>query len=256
MSQDRALQELYRVCMKSAKKAGSYLLKRFLKRDTRIEKNLRYDVKLDVDIEAENIIKGILRKHFPKHGFICEESGSDASETGQNWIIDPLDGTVNFSRGIPHFCTSIAFRQNNTYLVGVVFDPVRNETFSAIRGRGAFFNNRPINRRGVINLEEAIVGGAFFKPESLERGSEAFVRMGPRVKKVRFFGAGALDICYLACGRINAVLQQAVNEWDIAAALLIAEMTGVRIEVSKRANKLDLIGADREIFDAIRQHTL
>jgi myo-inositol-1(or 4)-monophosphatase len=246
--------KLYKVSLKSAQRAGKYLLKRFRRNDLKIKKDLRHDVKLDVDIETENIIVETIRKQFPDHGFLCEEGGRQISETGNYWVIDPLDGTVNFFRGIPHFCTSIAFKQKDTYVVGVVFDPVRNELFSGIRGNGAYLNNVPITHPDIEKVEDAVVIGGFFKTESLDDGRMFFEKIAQKVKKIRFFGSAALDLCYLACGRVNAYVQHGVNEWDIAAAALIAELTGVRIEITTKADKLNVLAADRKIFDTLKEY--
>ena len=251
MNDSVSIKKVYQVSLKSAKKAGKYLRKRFLNKDSKVNAKSKHDIKLDVDIETEHIIKSTIKKDFPEHGFICEESGQE-SLSNHNWIIDPLDGTVNFAKGIPHFCTSIAFKEGDTYLVGVVYDPIRDEIFSGIRGVGATLNSMPIQRENINALEEAVVAGGFFKTSSLADGIRTFAKVANEVKKIRFFGSAALDLCYLACGRINVYIQQSVNEWDIAAALLIAELSGVRVEILSAGNKLNVFGADRNIFETLK----
>jgi len=252
----REVQDIYNISQITAQIAGNYLLKRFSKGDANIKSNFKHDTKLDVDTQAEDIIIDNLRKHFPDSGFLCEESGDRLKKGNINWIIDPLDGTVNFSRGIPHFCTSIALKENDTYLIGVIFDPVRNEIFSALRGNGAFLNNKPIVRQDIDSFEDAVIAGGFFKHESIKDGMRIFERIVNKVKKVRFFGSAALDLCYLASGRIDGYVQYGVNEWDIAAASLICELSGVRVEVLKKNNRLNVIAADSKIFDKLKQYTL
>jgi myo-inositol-1(or 4)-monophosphatase len=249
VEESRLVQRAHRVALECARSAGSRLLKRFKNRDFRVQSFSEHDIKLDVDVDAENLIKSIIRRRFPDHGFICEESGEENIQGGYNWVIDPLDGTVNFSKGIPHFCTSIAFKREKRVLLGVVFDPVKDELFSGVLGEGATFNGKPIRRDHVRRLEEAVMVMGFFKTESLEEGVKAYGRIAHRVKKMRFFGSAALDLCYLACGRVNAYMQHSLNEWDIAAAALIADLSGVMMQIRRTGQRLNVIGSDVEIFD-------
>ncbi len=246
-------QDLYRMALHCAEKAGQYIRKRFHDDDRMITTNYRHDVKLDVDRQTEELIISMIRQKFPDAGIVSEEIGHELEKPDCNWIIDPLDGSVNFSRGIPHFCTSIAFRQSGQYLVGAVYDPMRHESFSAIRGGGAFLNGKPMKRRPISDLEEAVVSGGFFKIDSLQEGGRIFEKIAHRVKKVRFFGSAALDLCYLACGRVNGYIQHAVNEWDIAAASLIIEEQNIPIEIIEHSGRLNVFAADRHIYDALRE---
>ncbi|MGQ9616467.1 MAG: inositol monophosphatase family protein [Spirochaetota bacterium] len=253
MKTDSSVQKLYELSIESARKAGMFLLERFRNGSITVISDLRHDVKLDVDVEAENMIIKMIGEKYPDHGFICEESGRVLQKASRNWIIDPLDGTLNYSRGIPHFCTSIAFKNEKNYLVGCVYDPVRDEMFSAIQGEGSCLNQTPIKRRPIMRLEEAVVAGGFFKAESFKEGTRIFERLATRVKKVRFFGSAALDLCYLACGRMNGYIQYGVNEWDIAAAMLIAGNTGIRFDVVERNEKLNIIAAEDFIFEDLKR---
>jgi len=242
----------YRFAIRTSLKAGSYLMNRFHSSDALIQTNEKHDVKLDVDVLTERLIKKEVRRHFPRCGFIGEESDRDAAESSCCWIVDPLDGTVNFAKGIPHFCTSLAFKNGESVRAGAVYDPVRRELFSAARGLGAFLNEKPIRRSGVAKLGDAVVAGGFFKTGSLERGAEIFKKLSKIVLKVRYFGAAALDLCYLACGRVNAYVQYGVHEWDVAAAALIAELAGVKLLIREENDKLDVLAADAEIFDELK----
>ncbi len=256
MIMDKLIKKAYNVSLKTASKAGKYLMKKYLNGNIEVKASSKHDVKLDVDIEVENLIKRTIKRYFPDHGFICEEGGREKTETKFNWVIDPLDGTVNFSRGIPHFCSSIAFKEGKSCLIGVVIDPVRNEIFSAIDGVGAFLNGVPIKNRSINSLQESIVAGGFFKSGSIQKGITNFNRLVKKVKKVRFFGAAALDLCYLACGRVNGYIQYSVDEWDIAAASLIARLAGVKLEIQEKKGKFYIIAADKEIFNAFRAEVM
>jgi len=249
----REINRIYRTALNGAMKGGKYLFKRYERNDQKVKSYLKHDIKLDVDINTENLIIDYLSRHFPSHGFICEESGYKNQHPHRNWIIDPLDGTVNFYRKIPHFCTSIAFREGKSIIAGAVYDPIKREMFSALRGKGAFLNNIPLKRQSITSLEDAVVSGGFFKTEALETGKRIFECISKRVKKIRFLGSAALDLCYLACGRFDVYIQHSVNEWDIAAASLIAECTGIKLEIVKNNGKLDMIGADACIFEEVKQ---
>ncbi len=244
--------DLYNTCVETAKEAGIYLLDRFRRNAMSVTSSYTHDIKLDVDVATENRMKEAIRKKYPEHGFICEESGRVEEAENDNWVIDPLDGSVNYFMGIPHFCTSIAFKNNGKYVVGAVYDPVRDEMFSA-GGAGAYLNSTPIERRTVTCLGEVVITGGFFKAQSLEDGTRIFQKISRRVKKIRFFGSAALDLCYLACGRVNAYIQHWVNEWDIAAASLIAEKSGAVLDITPVNGHLNVIAGDDNIFNELKE---
>jgi len=251
---DRDLRKAYKTALKSAVEAGSLLRKRFRAGETTVNSSLPHDLKLDIDVETENLITGIIERRFPHHGFVCEEGGNRREESEHRWIIDPLDGSVNFFRHIPHFCTSIAYRQNEKDMLGIIFDPVGNEIFAAVHGAGAFLNGSPLKRKTVSSLGEAVISGGFYKARATLNGIRILEKLAPLVKKVRFFGSAALDLCYLACGRVDGYIQQHVSDWDIAAGAFIAEAAGARVEVTRSESKLNVIAADEKIFDELKSY--
>jgi myo-inositol-1(or 4)-monophosphatase len=275
----------YRTALKAARKAGGYLLARFHRDDRIVKSSERHDVKLDVDVETEKLIIEAIRRVFPGHGFLGEEggdmggsggprgsagppqsgaspglsgSGGTSGSADRTWIVDPLDGTVNFAWGIPHFCTSIAFKRGDALVAGAVYDPIRRELFSARRGPNgegcAFLNEKTIKSPGISDLGDAVVAGGFFKVECLDDGARIFRKLSKKIMKVRFLGSAALDLCYLACGRVNAYIQYSVHEWDIAAALLVAELCGKRYEIEKNraSGTMNVLAADPAIFDELK----
>jgi myo-inositol-1(or 4)-monophosphatase len=252
----------YRTALKTARKAGGYLLARFRRNDKIVKSSERHDVKLDVDVETEKLIIESIRRIFPGHGFLGEEGGVRGSGASgardRMWIVDPLDGTVNFAWGIPHFCTSIAFERGGTLVAGAVYDPVRRELFSALRGPpgegGAYLNEKPIVSPGVSDLGNAVVAGGFFKAGAFEEGTRIFRNLSKKIMKFRFFGSAALDLCYLACGRVNAYIQYSVHEWDVAAALLVAELCGKRCEIEhdRAHGTMNVFASDPGIFDELK----
>ncbi len=244
--------DLYTTCVETAREAGLYLLDRFKRNMVSVTSSYAHDIKLDVDVATENLMKDLIRRKYPAHGFICEESGRVDEADDGNWIIDPLDGSVNYFMGIPHYCTSIAFKNKGKCVVGAVYDPVRDEMFSADLA-GSYLNSVPIRRRTVTQLEEIVISGGFFKAQSLEDGTRIFQKISKRVKKIRFFGSAALDLCYLACGRVNAYIQHWVNEWDIAAAALIAEKAGTALDITPIDGHLNIIAGDTNIFTELKE---
>jgi myo-inositol-1(or 4)-monophosphatase len=250
---DRTLKKAYEIALRAAEAASHHLMKRFMEENKTIVTDRPHDVKLKVDLETEELIKGTIQGTFSGHGFYCEESGRSGAVTEYTWIIDPLDGTVNFSRGIPHFCTSIALKRNGEPLIGVVSDPVRKETFSAVKDLPPTLNGTPIRKRGIDTLSGAVIAGGFFHEGALLRGIEIFSRLVPKVKKVRLFGAAALDLCYLSVDRINGYINIRTNEWDVAAASFVALKAGARIETNVRDGKVDIIAADPAIFNKLKE---
>jgi myo-inositol-1(or 4)-monophosphatase len=189
------------------------------------------DYVTEIDKAAETAIIETIRKAYPDHGILAEESGALAAErTEHRWIIDPLDGTTNFIHGFPQYCVSIAVEHKGALEHGLVYDPIRDELFTASKGRGAFLNDRRIRVTRCAKLGEALVGTGFpFK----ELGRmDLYLRqlraMMEKTSGVRRAGAAALDLAYVACGRLDAFWELGLSPWDMAAgALLIQEAGGL-----------------------------
>jgi myo-inositol-1(or 4)-monophosphatase len=191
-------------------------------------KVLRHDIKLAMDVACEDAIRATIHAAFPEHAILGEESGGALADDRPTWIIDPLDGTSNYSRRIPHFCTSIAVQQGDRVLAGVVYDPVREELFHAVEGGGAFLNSAPIRVSDTAEMHMAILAVGFSKTvEAMERTLADVRKLRKRVHKFRILGAAALDLAYVACGRLDGFIEYGLQTWDIAAgALLIREAGG------------------------------
>ncbi len=183
----------------------------------------------EVDLECERmIIDGIGRK-FPRHGVLGEEMGqSVASDIGYQWIIDPLDGTTNYSHSYPKFCVSIGLVFEGRVQVGVVYDPVMDELFHAARGRGAFLNGKPIRVSETDKLADSLLatGFSYDRGERLDRSFKLHGTILPEAMSIRCDGSAALDLCYVACGRYDGFWELSLNVWDIAAGTLIIEEAG------------------------------
>ncbi|HZA50674.1 MAG TPA: inositol monophosphatase family protein, partial [Myxococcaceae bacterium] len=183
-----------------------------------------------VDHAAEEAIIDVVRKAYPDHAVLAEESGITEGKADYEWIIDPLDGTTNFIHGFPQYCVSIAIRHRGALTQGVIYDPVKNELFTASKGRGAFLNDRRIRVSKCLRLSEALVGTGFpFREmERIERYSGQLVSIMKSSAGIRRAGAAALDLAYVACGRLDAFWEMGLSAWDMAAgALLIGEAGGL-----------------------------
>jgi myo-inositol-1(or 4)-monophosphatase len=190
-------------------------------------KSSRTDMVSDADRDAEAAIEEILLSERPDDGLLAEEGASSEAASGRRWVVDPLDGTTNFLYGIPAWAVSIALEDADGGAVGVVLDPVRGETFSALRGHGARLNGEPIEVSGAERLDTALVATGFSYDAS-ERAAQAEVLRGalPRVRDIRRVGAAALDLCWVAMGRLDGYYERGLKHWDWAASGLIVSEAG------------------------------
>ena len=189
----------------------------------------RNDPVTEFDLRADRAIVDIVRNGFPHDGVLTEERGEDGiSEIGQ-WVIDPLDGTNNFSRHIPHFCVSIAYCDGYVPLVACIHDPIRNETFTAIRGAGARLNGSALRVSAQVSLEGAFLSVGSSKHtdlrEAIHRQMPPFLRAA---RAIRTTGSAALDLAYISAGRFDAAWYPALSWWDVAAGILLIEEAGGR----------------------------
>jgi myo-inositol-1(or 4)-monophosphatase len=181
----------------------------------------------DADREAERVIRELLASERPEDGLLGEEGTHSRATNGRTWIIDPLDGTVNFLYGLRTWAVSIALEDPEGLAAGVVFNPVDAECFSAVRGQGATMNGRTIHVTGCPTLERAMVatGFSYEAPRRAEQ-AELLLRLLPRVRDIRRAGAAALDLAYVAAGRVDAFYERGLKAWDEAAGLLLVKEAG------------------------------
>ncbi|MDD5644473.1 MAG: inositol monophosphatase family protein [bacterium] len=216
--------------IRAAREAGKLQMRSFGKKIT-VDEELRFDTKLALDKESEQVIVDTILSRFPEHSILAEESGRTDNASDYTWIIDPLDGTANFSRNIPQFCTSIALTRKNKTILGVVLDPVRDELYHAEKGKGAFLNGKKIKTRQTSETKDLFVVCGFMKSEeTIKKGLLIFNSLITKVKKIRIMGAAALDLCWLAGGRFDIYFEYGIMKWDIAAGRLILEEAGGNIE--------------------------
>jgi myo-inositol-1(or 4)-monophosphatase len=188
-----------------------------------VRSSTAHDTKLEADLTSEVAILDMLSKHYP---VLSEEAGGTIAATGPTWIVDPLDGTVNYSRGIPISCVSIALWDKGPVL-GVVYDFNRNEMFSGIVGEGAFLNDTEISVSKTVDRADAIMFTGFPAASSFDTEKLAgFVRLVQRYKKVRLLGSAALSLAYVASGRGDAYMEQRIRIWDVAAGVALVNAAG------------------------------
>ena len=220
------------IAVRAARRAGSIINRAALDGGSglHVRSKRAKDFVTQVDQAAEQAIIEIARKAYPEHGFLAEESGASGEHAQFVWIIDPLDGTTNFIHGFPQYCVSIGIRQRGALTHAVIYDPARNELFTASKGRGAFLNDRRIRVSTLTKFGDALVGTGFpFKElERIDLYTRQLQTMMKTCAGVRRAGAAALDLAYVACGRLDAFWELGLSPWDMAAgALLIQEAGGL-----------------------------
>ncbi|MFN6965104.1 MAG: inositol monophosphatase family protein [Pyrinomonadaceae bacterium] len=218
--------------VETARAAGGLLLEKF-GRITAVTKKGDINLVTEADLASEALIIERIKSHFPRHSILAEESGEAVVVGGDSrwkWIIDPLDGTTNFAHGYPCFCVTLALEHDGEVVIGVTYDPTRNELFTAERGQGASLNFKPIHVSTTPKLSESLVVTGFpydFKSrENFARHLTEFM-LGSR--GVRRDGSAAIDMAYVACGRFDGFWEEGLNPWDVAAGVLMIEEAGGRV---------------------------
>lgn len=218
------------IAKRAALSAGKILLRYFERLDRLTVNTKRYnDFVSEADIQAEQEIIMTLRKIYPNHSILAEESGhSIGADADYRWIIDPLDGTTNYLHGLPHFAVSIAFQEKGRLETAVVYDPIRQELFTASRGRGAQLNDRRIRVRAVAGLDAALLGTGFpiRYPQHIPAYLGMFGGIFTQCSEIRRAGSAALDLAYVACGRLDGFWELGLNAWDMAAGVLLIQEAG------------------------------
>jgi myo-inositol-1(or 4)-monophosphatase len=222
----------------AARSVGT-LMRRHLAESKRAHSVTQHDIKLDLDVRSQKLIERTLRSAFPDVSLLGEEGSAGKQDADFRWVVDPIDGTVNFAYGIPHACVSIALQGRTTRkaasvyedgyqtLVGVVYDPFCDEMWTALAGQHARLNGRSIRVSQHNKLAESIISIGFAKTrKTLEHTLPYFNQLVRRVRKVRIMGSAALALTYVATGRFDAYIERGIRLWDIAAGGLIVERAG------------------------------
>lgn len=239
-----------------AREAGRIQMEYF--RTSRLDlqtKNGQADVVTVADKAAERSIIENIRREMPGHSVLAEESGETVIGNGSwRWIIDPLDGTTNFSQGLPMFSVSIALEHNGNILLGVVYAPYLEELFHAVAGEGAFLNGKQIRCSDKTNLDQSVAATGFpvDKDHNPDNNIANFSRIAPKLRGIRRLGSAALDLCYTAAGFLDAYWELKLHHWDIAAGALIAREAGANVELLRPENDFSILASSPGIFPELR----
>lgn len=227
-----------------AARAGATIINRALKRPEtiKIAEKSPNDFVTEVDQKVEKEIIYHIQRAYPTHAILGEESGESGEESLYQWVIDPIDGTRNFIHGFPHFAISIAVLHKGKIEHGVIYDPSRQELFTATRGKGALLNDRRIRVSGCKKLEDALLGTGFayrYTDRNAPVPPQVLRSMLPACGDIRRAGAATLDLAYVACGRLDGFWEHGLKIWDIAAgALMVKEAGGIVCDVDGSENHL------------------
>jgi myo-inositol-1(or 4)-monophosphatase len=229
--------------LSAAKEAGEVLRKGF-----GWQHSIRYkgevDLVTEVDEQAEQVIQETLLGDFPSYGMLAEEGGWLPGEENARWIVDPLDGTTNYAHGLPIFAVSIALERAGEVVLGLVHDPMREETYVAERGGGATLNDEPIRVSDTDESNQALIATGFpYDRDRMPEALDLFGRFAVLTRGMRRLGSTALDLCYVASGRLDGYYERGIWAWDIAAGSLILEEAGGKV-TDYRGRELDLEGRE------------
>lgn len=224
----------------TAARAAGELLREKFHEPRQVNAAEAHDLKLEIDVQTQDLITRSLLGKFPEHAFYGEEGVVGDQSAPYQWVVDPLDGTVNYFYGIPHFCTSIALRHEKEVIVGVIYDPMRDELWSARRDGTAELNGQPMQVSARREIGEAVVSVGLSKTGvTIAAGLPLLQDLVHRARKCRLMGSAALDMAYVACGRFDAYIEQGISLWDVAAGGLLIEKAGGSVEMRPRPEAPD-----------------
>ncbi len=260
------MEDFLEAAVRIAREAGTLLLP-FFRRRVQVEYKGEVDIVTEADRASETLIVKRLREHFPDHAVVAEEGGSHSGDSAYRWYIDPLDGTTNFAHSFPMFCISMGLERDGELILGVIYDPLREELFSAQKGGGACLNHQEIHVSGVRRLEESLAATGFPSHKRHQSINIHFYhQISMRSHGVRRAGSAALDLAYVAAGRLDCFWEFNLHPWDMAAGRLIVQESGgcvtdmngqphllnsASIAATNRLLHPQLIEAFQEIFSGV-----
>ena len=220
----------------TAREAGQLLRDHFFA-PREVNEFAAHDIKLELDVRSQDLIESRLIGAFPDHAFLGEESITGQTSSEWRWVVDPIDGTVNYFYGIPHFCISIGLQRGEEMVLGVIYDPMRDELWQAERGSGTRLNGRPVRASQRTDIGETIVTVGFAKTATtINMGLPLLQKLAYKVRKCRMMGSAALDMAYVACGRLDAYIEQGISLWDMAAGIVLVEEAGGQMQIEERSD--------------------
>ncbi len=251
-----SLTHLLDVAICAAEAAGKHALNNKHRR-TETTETFTHDVKLVLDLECQKLAEEVIASEFPAHGILGEEEVREVADEAYEWIIDPIDGTMNYSHGFPYWCSSVAVRYNQKILAGCVYAPEFDNYYTAHIEEPAKCNGEPIKVSGTKHLQDALVFTGLSKDldSAHDQHLNTFRMLALNTQKVRINGAAALDICYVASGASDGFFETGIYLWDYAAAGLIAEQAGATLTLYPQKNELhrySVLCANNNLIDGLR----
>ena len=228
------------------RQAGEVLKGHFRRRDLDIEdKGNAFDIVTEADKGSERIIIDTLHSHFPDHAILSEESGDDHRQAQCQWVIDPLDGTVNYSAGLATYCISIGLKVEGETRMGYVYAPTLDEEFYAFKGKGAYGPNGRLQAKSTSELQRAVIstGFPYDKATNPDNNLDRFSQVMPRVRGIRRLGSAAMDLCYVAAGWLDGYWELNLKEWDACAGELIAQEAGAFVKRYRNDHGICILAA-------------
>ena len=237
-----------------AREAGEVQLKYFRSSHLNIRAKFNdSDIVTEADKASEQVIINNINRTYPQHAILSEEMGGNAIESDYRWIIDPLDGTTNFSNGLPLFSVSIAVEYRGEVIVGVVYAPYLDEMFHAVKGGGAWLNGKPIAPSGKESLSHSVVTTGFpvDKDITTDNNLDNVSRVLPRVRGMRRLGSAAIDLCYVAAGFLDGYWEMNLHTWDVAAGQLVVQEAGACYSHFRTDRNISVVAATPLIFETL-----
>ena len=232
--------EDYLDAAKAAARAAGEMLRENFHKPLRVNSTTAHDIKLEIDVRTQQLITESLLTKFPDHALYGEEGVVGDQTTAHQWVVDPLDGTVNYFYRIPHFCVSIALRSEGKVIVGVIYDPMRDEMWSVQKGERPTLNGTEFRVSERTELSQSVISVGLAKTsDTIDTNLPLLQKMVHRVRKCRILGSAALDMAYVACGRFDAYIEKGISLWDIAAGWILVESAGGKVELRPRQDMKD-----------------
>jgi myo-inositol-1(or 4)-monophosphatase len=212
--------------VRSARAAGK-IMRQHWHRTKRVNSSKAHDIKLELDVRCQQLIERILRAAFPQVPLLGEEGNSGNVEAAYRWVVDPIDGTVNYFFGMPHAAVSVALQHCEESVVGVIYDPFTDEIWTTIKGGPTRLNGMIVRVSTRSRIEDAVIALGFSKSQdNLDKSLPHLIRLSRRAKKIRIMGSAALELAYVATGRLDAYIERTINLWDVAAGSLLVKNAG------------------------------
>jgi myo-inositol-1(or 4)-monophosphatase len=229
----------FEVATGAARQAG-VILKAHFREKTQVKYKGRANIVTDVDLQSEKCLKTLLQAEYPDHSILSEESQAITGNSGYKWILDPLDGTNNYSFGIPFFSIVIALVKGKDVLLGIVYDPLRDEMFTAQKGKGAALNNSPIHVTTKVTVKDSLIGlDLGYVAENGKKSLEFIASLWPNIYAYRMMGSAALGMAYTACGRLDLYFHLLLYPWELACgSLFVTEAGGVATDLKGKPLKI------------------